>query len=230
MRSTELPPAPERLSPRLSVIAGLVPECRRLLDVGTDHAWLPIELVRRGRCQQAVAIDLRNGPLAIASRNVTAAGLTAKIAVCQGNGLTDVLLDPDDIVVLAGLGGNEMMHVLGDRPRNCRAIILQPMKSLPELRFWLSEHGYLIDAERLAIEQHRAYAILRCRYVGLKITLSRLEAIVGPNLLQEKPSGFAVYLHQLLTRLKKQSHGDPSLAGPIGEIRALLLGYAAKNP
>ena len=57
------------LSKRLSVIAGLVTPGGRVADVGSDHGYLPIDLVRRGICPGAIAIDVGKGPLARAGRS-----------------------------------------------------------------------------------------------------------------------------------------------------------------
>lgn len=212
-----------RLSNRLTAVASLVPPCRRLLDIGTDHAWLPISLISHQHCQTAIAIDIRKGPLAIASRNIKAAGLADKIEILQSDGLNSLELQPDDVVVIAGMGGYEMMDILGDQPRQCRAIVLQPMKSLPELRLWLGRHGYLIDEETLADEEHRHYTIIRCHYDGQPYEMTLLQAQVGPILLERQPPGFAGHLHRLLIRLEKQKQSQPELAVVIAGIRELQM-------
>ena len=219
MQSTE--PRNSRLSSRLQAVADLIPPCRRLLDIGTDHAWLPVEMIRQARCQQAVAIDIRTGPLEIAARNIRAAGLAGCIETRLADGLERHDLQADDTIVIAGLGGYEMMRVLGEEPRLCRALVLQPMKSMPELRVWLCRHGYWIENESLVIEEHHTYVILRCSYSGRTASLTPLEAHVGPVLLQKRPDGFAVYLQRLLTKLKKQSIGNPGIHELIAQIQQL---------
>lgn len=220
MPSTETADA-ARLSLRLQTVAGLVPPCARLIDIGTDHAWLPISLLMQNRCQSALAIDVRPGPLAIAKRNIRSAGLTDRIETRLGNGLDGLDLQPDDAVVIAGLGGYEMMDILGSQPRFCRAIVLQPMKSLPELRLWLGRQGYRIDEESLAAETHRVYAVIRCHYEGKSYEMPMLEAQAGPLLLHRQPEGYGRYLAGLLARLEKQSIGQPELVGIIDQIRII---------
>ena len=220
MQSIE--PRATRLSPRLQAVADMIPPCRRLLDIGTDHAWLPIEMIRQARCQRAVAIDIRTGPLEIAARNIRAASLAACIETRLADGLGQHDLQADDAVVIAGLGGYEMMRVLGEEPRLCRALVLQPMKSMPELRVWLCRHGYLIEDESLVVEEHHTYVILRCSYSGRTASLNPLEAHAGPVLLQKKPDGYTVYLQRLLTKLKKQSIGDPDIYELIAQIQQLI--------
>ena len=43
------------ISKRLELVASFVPQGAILLDVGSDHAYLPIELVERGQIKSAIA-------------------------------------------------------------------------------------------------------------------------------------------------------------------------------
>lgn len=54
------------LDKRLRCVAGLVRPGSVLADIGTDHAHLPVWLVKEGVCPRAVAADIRIGPAAAA--------------------------------------------------------------------------------------------------------------------------------------------------------------------
>ena len=60
------------LSARLRALADLVPANSVLADIGTDHAWIPADLLQRGRIQSAIALDIGAGPLARAAANLWA--------------------------------------------------------------------------------------------------------------------------------------------------------------
>ena len=51
------------LQPRLRAIADLVPDGARLVDVGTDHGYIPIYLIETGKCEKVLAMDVNKGPL-----------------------------------------------------------------------------------------------------------------------------------------------------------------------
>jgi 2,3-bisphosphoglycerate-dependent phosphoglycerate mutase len=51
------------LDERLSKCASLVPDGARLVDVGTDHAYLPVWLLKNGAISYAVASDINEKPL-----------------------------------------------------------------------------------------------------------------------------------------------------------------------
>jgi len=211
----------DRLPHRLAIVAGLVPPCNRLIDIGTDHALLPIELIRHRVCQKAIAADIRSGPLAAAKHNITAAGLADKIETCLSDGLAKIELQPDDAVVIAGLGGYEMMDILGSQPRNCLGIILQPMKSTPELRQWLGRNGYLITDEDLADDMRRSYAVIRCHYHGEPCEMNPLQIQIGPILSEKKPEGFVSYLDRQIHRIEKQRRGEPQLGSVYEQLIAM---------
>ena len=74
------------ISKRLETVASFVPQGAVLLDVGSDHAYLPIELVEKGHIEAAIAGEVVEGPYQSAVRNVESHGLTEKIQVRLANG------------------------------------------------------------------------------------------------------------------------------------------------
>ena len=60
---------------RLKQIASLVDDQARIADIGTDHAYLPIELVKDAKISFAIASDIAQGPLNNAKKDILAAGL-----------------------------------------------------------------------------------------------------------------------------------------------------------
>ena len=146
------------LSPRLRMVADLVPTGARLADIGTDHAYLPAALVLEGKIQGAIAADLRPGPLSRARTTVQSYGLTGQVAFRLCDGLTGIQAEEADVVVIAGMGGETIASILAAAPwTKIKTLILQPMSSMPDLRAWLLEHGYEIEREHLAQEGTTLY-------------------------------------------------------------------------
>lgn len=150
------------LSLRLRTAAQWVPEQARLCDVGTDHAALPIWLMQQGRLSSAIATDIRPGPLERARRNVERYGYAGKIQLRLCDGLSAVSFQEVNTVSICGMGGNMMLSILEAAPwtRDEISLILQPMKSLGELRKWLSACGYRIEEERVLLEEGHWYTLL----------------------------------------------------------------------
>ena len=51
------------LSKRLTAVASLVTEGASVADIGTDHGYVPIYLVKEGIIKKAIAMDINKGPL-----------------------------------------------------------------------------------------------------------------------------------------------------------------------
>ena len=100
------------LSPRLQAVAEMVPAGSRLTDVGTDHGQLPVWLVCQGIVPQAVATDLRPGPL---SRGVELAQrweVDNRISFRLCDGLSAVAPEEAQVVTVAGMGGETIADIL----------------------------------------------------------------------------------------------------------------------
>ncbi len=211
-----------RLSPRLQAVVDLIPPCQTLIDVGTDHAKVALAGILTGRCQRALAIDIKAGPLDRARSAIRQAGLEARVDTRLADGFFDSPPGPDDVVVVAGLGGRETIRLF-DQPLPVGAsAVLQPQKDLAAVRQQLSRWGWRIHAECLALEKRHLYPVLLLRQDGQVRTLTDLEALLGPILLHERPPGFESHCRQLLTGLRKRVRSHPELASLIRAVNALL--------
>ena len=102
-----------KLSNRLDLVASFVPAGARLLDVGSDHAYLPIALLQEGKIEAAIAGEVVEGPYQSALQNVADNGLEDKIEVRLANGLA--AFEPTDCIsciTIAGMGGRLIADVL----------------------------------------------------------------------------------------------------------------------
>jgi len=189
-----------KLSPRLQAVAELVEPGLKIADIGTDHAYLPVYLVRQGIIPSAVAIDIHQGPYESALRQVESQGLSDKIAVVLGNGLEPLKEGQVEAVVLAGMGGSTMLEVLKARPEivaELRQLVLQPMVGVGQLRKWLVENGWAINREVLVEDDGFIYTVIAA-VPGKAEKLDWLSRELGPLLLQEKPPLLKPYVAKLI--------------------------------
>lgn len=159
----------QTLDKRLSAVAALVRRGSRLADIGTDHAYLPVHLVQAGICPAAIASDIGAGPLEAARHTVTTAGLTSKIALRLGDGLSTVSAAEVEDIAIAGMGGETIVAILESAPfvRDSRLrLILQPMTRAEDLRRWLLWQGFSVLEEHLIQDGRHLYPVLAAEYTA----------------------------------------------------------------
>ena len=100
------------LSKRLKTVAGMITEGHRLADIGTDHAYVPIALCRRGIIPSAIAMDVNPGPLQRAREHIHAYQLEEKIQVRLSDGLKELSPGEVDTILIAGMGGLLTVRIL----------------------------------------------------------------------------------------------------------------------
>ena len=175
------------ISKRLELVASFVPQVAILLDVGSDHAYLPIELVERGQIESAIAGEVVEGPYQSAVKNVEAHGLKEKIQVRLANGLAAFEeADQVSVITIAGMGGRLIARILEeglDKLANVERLILQPNNREDDLRIWLQDHGFEIVAENILEEASKFYEILVVEAGQMKLSASDVR--FGPFLSKE---------------------------------------------
>ena len=175
------------ISKRLELVASFVPQGAILLDVGSDHAYLPIELIERGQIESAIAGEVVEGPYQSAVKNVEAHGLKEKIQVRLANGLAAFEeADQVSVITIAGMGGRLIARILEeglDKLANVERLILQPNNREDDLRIWLQDHGFEIVAENILEEAGKFYEILVVEAGQMKLSASDVR--FGPFLSKE---------------------------------------------
>ena len=175
------------ISKRLELVASFVPQGAILLDVGSDHAYLPIELVERGKIESAIAGEVVEGPYQSAVKNVEAHGLKEKIQVRLANGLAAFEeADQVSVITIAGMGGRLIARILEeglDKLANVERLILQPNNREDDLRIWLQDNDFQIVAESILEEAGKFYEILVVETGQMKLSASDVR--FGPFLSKE---------------------------------------------
>ena len=214
------------LTPRLQAIAQQVPQGARLADVGTDHGYLPVWLLLNDRIETAIAADLREGPLNRAKETAQQYRQSEKISFRLCDGLTGIVGDEVDTVVIAGMGGETIISILEAAPWTCqdKLLFLQPMTGMPQLRLWLQSHGYAILSEQIVREGKRLYSIWSVRG-GWMEPLSPAELWAGKNSCDPLRSD---YLTMIEEKAAKALRGQLAAHKPdqtaIAELEEVLSG------
>ncbi len=146
------------MSDRLSCVAGLIPPEGAVIDVGTDHGFLPVYLVENCPGRRVGASDINPGPLAHARESAERYGVEERIEFYLSDGLASCGAGWD-AVVMAGMGGETMADILAAAPFPLEGVklVLQPQSKLREVERYLEGIGFGLSAARLALDAGRMY-------------------------------------------------------------------------
>lgn len=145
---------------RLKRITELVPPSETIADIGCDHAYVSIELVRSGKAKRAIACDINKGPLQSAAQNIAGEGLSRKIETRLSDGLKEVKAHEADTVIIAGMGGLLMEKILTGRLHDFERFVLSPQSDIEHFRHFLLDNGMQILSEDMIIDEKKYYTIM----------------------------------------------------------------------
>lgn len=225
------------LSDRLQAVASMVTKGNRACDIGCDHGFVPIYLVRQGISPGALAMDVREGPLGQARIHIEAYGLESFIETRLSDGLAAFREGEADTLICAGMGGRLMMHILSEaeeKTASFRELILQPQSEVQQFRAFLRGQGYLLADENMIEEDGKFYPMMRAvkaakETMPLEDSLDgfwrQMEDRYGPLLLQRKHPVLYRYLErevriceEVLEQMRGQGTEKPEINGRYEEI------------
>ena len=204
---------------RLQELAKTVKLCNLVVDVGTDHAKLPIFLINNQQTQQVIAIENKILPLHNAMQAILNAQLQNKITLSYSDGLNYVhaLSNPKfliDYIIVSGVGGNNIADILKYVDLlNVDYLLLQPTKAEPKLRAFLQKKNWLVQDEKIIYANKVYYEQILChKKKGMPIQ-SRIDIVYGPILYQKKSDLFIkkwqMHVDWLILHKNATNHSAP---------------------
>jgi len=201
-----------KLSRRLETIASFVPEGSTVADIGTDHGYIPIHLVQEGKAKHAIAMDVRKGPLLRAQAHIHEAGLEAHVEVRLSDGLLKLEQNEADCVVIAGMGGELIIHILEEGRGLWEGIphwVLSPHSELDKVRRFLEEQEFFTWRETMIKEEGKFYTIMginRTNKAGEKDN-REISYRYGRSLIESKDPVLKEYLKKEEEQLEQIMRG-----------------------
>ena len=196
------------LSNRLLACCSFVAPGDRVADVGCDHGYLGIHLLKSGIASSVIASDVNEMPLQSAMHNAVKFGVKDKMTFYLSDGVRNIPRDFDSLVC-AGMGADTMMSILDAAPwlKDARyRLILQCQSKRPELRKYLYENGYAIRRETLSQDGKFYYPIMEVVYAPEE-TLSGAEYYITPALLASGSPLLPAFLDRVIDGIQKTVDG-----------------------
>lgn len=201
-----------RLKPRLAAAARYVRNGSVCADVGTDHCYLPIYLIKSGIASRVIATDINKGPLQKAKESIDFCGVDDRIVLRLADGLYGIENDKPDDILICGMGGELIRDIIDACEYTKQTgvnLILQPMTRPSVLRKYLAEHGYNIIDETL-VEDDKIYEVIFCSYDGVKRSYTDIEYELGAVNISKREEPFVKFLYRHLEVAKCRLEGKRS--------------------
>lgn len=212
------------LTKRLETIANYVPKGNIIADVGTDHGYIPIYLIKEGISPKAYAMDISKGPLEKAKNNIEAYNVNNYIEPILSDGLKALGDRKVDTLIIAGMGGMLIKKILLEEQVKLKSIpnlILSPHLDVEEVRRTVHQLGYSINLEDFIKEDNKYYPIIFCSHGTEHYT--DIEYKYGKSLVPSCHKTYKEYLQGMLynnNNLKETllESGTPSSLARFNEL------------
>lgn len=226
------------LSKRLTAVANLVTKGNTVADIGCDHGYVSIYLVKNKIAPKVLAMDVRTGPLERAKAHIRKYGYEEYIETRLSNGLEHIEPYEAQTLICAGMGGRLICYILEagcSKLTGVEECILQPRSEIQLVRKYLREHGFTITKEEMILECGKFYPILHTvysayRYTGKALEEQELFDSYGGFLLQQKDKVLYEYLQgkqikctEILIRLREKPQVTIAGERRIAEIEKELI-------
>ena len=212
------------LDGRLSLCSEFVRRGSRLADIGTDHAYLPVYLAKKGVIKSALACDINDGPLKSAKKCIEKYAVSDMVTIKKCDGLSQVDVNNIDDIVIAGMGGELIADILSKCDLikdSSKHLILQPMTKYEVLTKWLYKNGFEISSQKVVYCDKKYYTVMLCQYCDKKRELDLYSCLTGK--LDIKDENSKEFLKKSLKNLENKFLHDKTLKPTIEKLKGDLL-------
>lgn len=207
------------LPPRLMTVYNELDKLKtlngRVIDVGSDHALFAIYCLENKITPFAIATDINRQPAERSYNALIEAGFMSNSTVYNTDGIRGVYIRENDSIVIAGMGGNNIIDIMTYAMETIEPeilgtvdFIIQPQKSLDKVREFLSESGFEMINEVVAYDNDNFYVIIKARFTGASYSLNDEEVYYGKLLLNKDGDLTKAYHKHLDEVFVLRSRGD----------------------
>lgn len=167
------------ISLRLKAIAFFIEKNDRVVDIGCDHAYLGIYLLKNNLCKNVIASDININALNAAEANINKYGLSKKIKTILSDGLNEIDVTNINTIVVAGMGTRTIKKIISnkDKMQNIEKVIVASHNDLYDMRKYMNKSKYKLEDEKIIYDKNHYYVILK--YVKGKQKLSKRQLMYG---------------------------------------------------
>ncbi len=216
-----------KLSNRLKKIAELVDFGATVIDVGTDHGYVPNFLCEKKISRDIIATDISKNSLEKSIELTRERDNEKYIRNILANG---IVKENRDNIIIAGLGGIQIAEIILNSieiARSAKKLILQPMQKTNILRRELNNMGFEIIDEEIIFEDDRYFEIILARYFGEIKKLEEVDFYFSKSLMEKKDKVYLDFLRERQRELEKIlsniNNDSDRTKKRSGELKSLLI-------
>ena len=213
------------LSSRLLACCQFVNPGDRVADIGCDHDYLGIHLLKNNIATYVFAADINQMPLQSAKNNAEKFGVTEYMQFYLSDGVASIPKDFDTLVC-AGMGADTIVSILDSAPwlRSSQyRLVLQCQSKTPTLRQYLSAQGWQITKESVLRDGRFLYTVMEVIWQPDCPKLTVGQRYFPPALLVDPSAELPAYYAQVKMRLSRAVNGqgqdaDPDMVQALREL------------
>ncbi len=216
-----------KLSNRLKKIAELVDFGATVIDVGTDHGYVPNFLCEKKISRDIIATDISKNSLEKSIELTRERDNEKYIRNILANG---IVKENRDNIIIAGLGGIQIAEIILNSieiARSAKKLILQPMQKTNILRRELNNMSFEIIDEEIIFEDDRYFEIILARYFGEIKNLEEVDFYFSKSLIEKKDKVYLDFLRERQRELEKIlsniNNDSDRTKKRSGELKSLLI-------
>ena len=213
------------LSKRLQRCADYIGTVGRVADIGCDHGYLGISLLKRNQARSVIAADIRPMPLQAAKENAKRFGFETQMEFFLSDGAAAIPRD-FDVMVCAGMGADTIVSILENATwlkSTSYRLILQCQSKTAMLRKYLNDNGFSITRESALKDGRFLYTVMEVVF-HQEAPFTPGQCYFSPALAKEQTEENIAYYRQVVVRLERAVAGqketaDPTMVAALQELK-----------
>ena len=190
---------------RLTEIFNALPTCRVFADVGCDHGYISLEMLKSNKAEKVIFSDISKKCLQKARELLCEYVIEGRAEAYVSNGFES--LPPFDLALIAGMGGEEIISIIEKAKDLPQKLVLQPMKNSPKVREVLLEKGYKFIKDYTFKAENKFYDLMVLEKGSDLLTKEEIE--FGKTNLALKPIAFlekiSIRKNAILSYIEKEN-------------------------
>ena len=165
---------------RIDKLCAYLEPCESFADIGCDHGYCTLYMLKNGLCKTAVISDISEKCLDKARKLLSAYIKEGRVQAVCCNGLSEIDKNTEQVLI-AGMGGEEIINILKNSfiPKS---FVLQPMKNVRLLREYLIGCGAEISVDEYFENGGKFYSVIKGKKEGKTPTYAAVNLLFGKNI------------------------------------------------